>query len=608
MHISGEDAGRTATLSPPASPEITFPDGFYEEEREGADRFRWMQPKGNLAFAPSAEDRFLEFWVLSEFRDLTQHLTVSSGASQLGVPLVAGWMPVSVPVPPGAASVNLEVNKPFPAEYHPSDRRRLAVRIRALRLHGDADRHAALIRQHENARLNQQELLDGRTVLASTPPSLGIDLHGVCNVKPPCVYCEWDFSKDLEGDRAAVPFTRATLDEWGPFFDNSTTLINCSIGEPFMMPNLDELLDIFRRTGKTLQMTTNGQILTDRNIQRLLGLPIDLYVSLDAATPDTYAKLRNNTFNRLVANLRRLIAAKGGRGRLPYVHLVFMPMRCNIHELEAFVRLAAELNADRLVLRPLNFSDGAVLDWTRNGYHFEYQEELLPFDELVRASGRAFRLCRDLGVELADQMDFGGAMRDLFHVDFDAGGETAAPGGAVALEASSTSSAEPERVAAPAIEPQPPLAATPPSLGSERTPACLEPWKSLYILRRGVLPCCYGGEPLAPMEDYRAAWNSATLQAIRKTLLAGRFHDYCLRSPACPIVRKSEHAGLLPIGQRLLMRSRHLWWRLNQRAGNRPNEYLYFPIKRTVLRVNRAFTQPGYVRKHTRRLFGQWLG
>ena len=58
-----------------------------------------------------------------------------------------------------------------------------------MRLHADAERHAALVRQYENTRLNQQEVMAGRTALTSTPPSLGIDLHGVCNVKPPCVYC-----------------------------------------------------------------------------------------------------------------------------------------------------------------------------------------------------------------------------------------------------------------------------------------------------------------------------------------------------------------------------------------------------------------------------------
>jgi hypothetical protein len=457
-----------------------------------------------------------------------------------------------------------------------------------------------------------------------------------------------------------VPFTRETLREWGAFFDNSVTLINCSIGEPFMMKNLDELLEIFGRTGKALQMTTNGQILTERNIQKLLGLPIDLYVSLDAATPEMYARLRNNTFEKLLNNLRRLIAAKGGRGRMPYVHLVFMPMRCNLHELEDFVRLAADLEIDRLVLRPLNYSDSTTLDWERAGYRFDYRNELLPFDELVRASGRAARLSRRLGVELADQMDFGGSMRDLFQETYDAEAVRqptsdderqppdadrqprttfdsapdderpprttfdsapdderppqttldSAPDDELSRRTTFDSAPDDELAprttldSAPDDEPLPAL----PSLGGERTPACTEPWKSLYILRRGVLPCCYGGEPLAPMEEYRQTWNSPELQAIRRELLAGRFHSYCMRSPACPIVRKLEQANLLPLRQQALLRGQHVWLRFNRVVNDLPNRYFLFPIKRTGLRIHRAFTQPGYVAKHSRRLLGKYLG
>ena len=569
---------------------VRFAGGFHAEEREGALRFRWMAERAALEFEPEPRPRFLECWVLSEFRDLSQALRVSTDDATAGSPgqtyrLAAGWAPLSVEVPAGASRVELEASRLFPREHHPGDERMLAVRLRDVRLHADPERHAAIARQHENSVLNQQELLDGRTSLASTPPTLGIDMHGACNVKPPCVYCEWDVSKALEGDAVGVPFTRETLREWGPFFDNSASLINCSIGEPFMMKNLDELFDIFGRTGKALEMTTNGQILTDRNIQKLLGLPIDLYVSLDAATADTYAKLRNDTFEKLLANLRRLITAKGGRGRPPYVHLVFMPMRCNLAELEPFVRLAASLDADRMVLRPLNYSDNSTLEFDRAGHHFEYKNELLPFGELVRASARASRLARALGVDLADQMDFGGSMREMFRDELEPDAEVipSAPEGPPPSEQAAT----PEEPATGVTVAQPL-----PSLGGERMPACLEPWKSLYILRRGVLPCCYGGEPIAPMEEYGQAWNSPKMQAIRRELLAGRFHDYCLRSTACPIVRKSEQAKLLPPGQRVLMRARHLWWKLNRETGERPNRYVYLPIKRALKRL-RTPGRPG---------------
>ena len=544
--------------------EVTCSAGFHEEEREHGQPFRWMTEHGTLTFAAAPLERYLELWTLSEFHDLSQRLGVESGSNVEDFPLVHGWAPLSIVVGAGVDRIGLRASRVFPSAFHPDDQRALAIRVRSLRLHQDAERHSFVRRQQVNGTMNVREILESRTSLESTPPSLGIDLHGVCNVKPPCVYCEWDYSKELEGEHVETPFTRETLAEWGPFFDNAVHLVNCSIGEPFMMRNFDELLDVFGNTGKVLEMTTNGQILTERNIQKLLDRQIDLYISLDAATALTYSRLRNDTFDKILRNVRRLVAAKGGRGRFPHVFLVFMPMRCNVRELDDFVKLCADLQVDRMVLRPLNVSPASVLDWKRNGYRFSYQKELLPFDELVRVSGRAARLARDLGVELSDQMDFGGAMRDLFTEEFDSGATLATEDNPVA---------PPIRNPRSAIDVEPVT-----SLGGEHQPVCLEPWKSLYILRRGVMPCCYGHGPIAPMEEYRTAWNSPVMQSIRGELLKGRFHDYCLRSAACPIVRKHQAAHVLPAHQRLYLQARHWWGLLDRRLGGVPNR-LRRPLK-----------------------------
>jgi hypothetical protein len=109
-------------------------------------------------------------------------------------------------------------------------------------------------------------------------------------------------------------------------------------------------------------------------------------------------------------------------------------------------------------------------------------------------------------------------------------------------------------------------------------PICDEPWKSLYILRRGVYPCCYGGHELAPMDDYRAVWNSQILQDIRSELAAGRLHRYCRESPACPIVRKMAAAGELPAPRQPLSRLRRGWHRLDRALGGVPGR-LYRPWK-----------------------------
>ena len=60
-----------------------------------------------------------------------------------------------------------------------------------------------------------------------------------------------------------------------------------------------------------------------------------------------------------------------------------MPQRANVHEVDAFVELCARLRVDRLVLRPLNPSPGVNLVWERGGYHYDYQNEILPFEDLV---------------------------------------------------------------------------------------------------------------------------------------------------------------------------------------------------------------------------------
>jgi MoaA/NifB/PqqE/SkfB family radical SAM enzyme len=584
MYLKVIQPGATATPVFLATHEdVSFGAGFHDAEWEDGRPFRWMSRQGRLDFTESESERFLELWILSEFHDCLQQLTIEGTGSAEPYPLVHGWQPLSVVVPAHAAGLDLRASPEFPSALHAGDRRSLTIRLRDLRLHRDPARHRAVRRQYDNAVLNLREVHERRTTLASTPPSLGIDLHGACNVKPPCVYCEWDYSKDLEGDAAAVPFTREMLEEWGEFFDQSVHLVNCSIGEPFMMKNLDQLLDIFGNEGKVLEMTTNGQILTDSNIRKLLGRPIDLYISLDAATPSTYSRLRNNTFEKILANLGRLIAAKGGRGHFPHVYLVFMPMRCNAHELEAFLELAAGLGVDRAVLRPLNYSPSSSLSADRGGYRFEYQDELLPFKELIRLSALAARTARTLELPLSDQMDFGGSMREMF-------GES--------YESEESTSTDPEPVAARDLsdrsdrcdpidlldhsdpidpsdhsDPVDPSDRTDPSaptsLGGAAQPACLEPWKSLYILRRGVMPCCYGGAPIAPMEEYRQAWNSPLMQGIRQELLDGRFHDYCLRSSACPIVRKAQHARALPLRQRALMAARDLLSRADRRSGGR---------------------------------------
>lgn len=78
----------------------------------------------------------------------------------------------------------------------------------------------------------------------------------------------------------------------------------------------------------------------------------------------------------------------------------------------------------------------------------------------------------------------------------------------------------------------------PEALGGANLPLCREPWMSFYILRRGIIPCCYGFPVDEFITDYARVWNSPKLQEIRSYLAKGKLSPYCLKCLSCPIVQR----------------------------------------------------------------------
>ena len=94
--------------------------------------------------------------------------------------------------------------------------------------------------------------------------------------------------------------------------------------------------------------------------------------------------------------------------------------------------------------------------------------------------------------------------------------------------------------------------------------------------------CCYGGEPVAGFDDYREAWNGPAIVHIRASLAAGKFPQYCLNSPACPIVRKHQEAGDMPAHQRALLVVRRNWFAFERATENGWRYALAWPLRKGV--------------------------
>jgi MoaA/NifB/PqqE/SkfB family radical SAM enzyme len=130
-------------------------------------------------------------------------------------------------------------------------------------------------------------------------------------------------------------------------------------------------------------------------------------VSLDAGTAATYQKIRGFSFERVIGNLERFIAARRARGQTyPLLFLNMTMMRSNIEELDDFIRLAARLGADETLLWHLNhWSEDEMARYVveREGWVFDYAKEgLWNFPALSNGSIRqAIDLARELGVRLS---------------------------------------------------------------------------------------------------------------------------------------------------------------------------------------------------------------
>jgi hypothetical protein len=174
-------------------------------------------------------------------------------------------------------------------------------------------------------------------------------------------------------------------------------------------------------------------------------------------------------------------------------------MNSNRNEVRDFIALMRSVGVDRVKLMSLGREDCMDLDGRvqqRGAFSFNYDAEIIPITELDVIGNEAKRVADELGVNIyLDWKDF-------------------------------------------RINHGP----------SANVPLCSEPWKSLYVLNRGIFPCCFGRKPLArwserenrPTEQFvDEIFNGAALQEIRHSLANGVFPPYCLSTGSCPIVRQA---------------------------------------------------------------------
>jgi MoaA/NifB/PqqE/SkfB family radical SAM enzyme len=368
----------------------------------------------------------------------------------------------------------------------------------------------------ENAALNDRETREKKAVLRSRPYIFNIDLVGICNMTPPCSMClNWE--KDV-GPRHHKGLKLKDIERFGEHLQLAHEVINCGIGEPLLNRDLVSIVRLFHDWGKPFGFNSNGIALSPALTERLVPYfeILTIIFSLDAATAQTYAKVRGRFFDRVVENIahysaRRREAAPDGFASK--TGIVFMPMRCNRHETADFIRLGARLGVDMVELRALNL---IRKNWVvrRGDFIFNYHQEVLTPAELEEVRQEAVEVAAAEGIRLDCQYQ-----------------------------------ASPESTFSFFIPPQ----------YRDLGLRCVLPWRFILPYQNGMTaPCCFITDDIG---DWRKTgleklWNGPFMQKLRGQMATGNLPRLCRRFPSCPVVQAAlteenrlhpESAGALAV-------------------------------------------------------------
>lgn len=211
------------------------------------------------------------------------------------------------------------------------------------------------VQQHLDRNWNAWPWTHEYARLFCLPQYLNVNIvSGKCNLN--CRMCqgtndpkypeklEWMSAEDFECMLNAVPTIRSVTFSSG----NS---------DPLMHPEYDRIVEIARNHGVMIDYFTNGHLLNERRIEFMISSQVVnmINVSIDAATAETYRRIRRADFNHVIANVEALQAAKSKAGKqMPWLSLSFVAMADNIQELPAYVHLARRLGAMRVYVEALN--------------------------------------------------------------------------------------------------------------------------------------------------------------------------------------------------------------------------------------------------------------
>jgi MoaA/NifB/PqqE/SkfB family radical SAM enzyme len=195
-----------------------------------------------------------------------------------------------------------------------------------------------------------------RPVVWGLPYAYSIEPTGICNLK--CPECPTGRGLITRKISAINPEIYASvLDQ---ISGTASYLMLYLQGEPYINPNIFEMIGYASNLKIYTCISTNGHYLDKENAERTVVSGLDrLIISLDGTTNETYVQYRKGgSLQVVLTGIRNLVEArKKLRARHPYLILQFIVFRHNQHQINEFKMLAKSLGADAISIKTAQLYD-----------------------------------------------------------------------------------------------------------------------------------------------------------------------------------------------------------------------------------------------------------
>lgn len=194
--------------------------------------------------------------------------------------------------------------------------------------------------------------------LAPFPRYIEIEHTTICPYK--CIMCEHTYWKDQEERFMSFEEFKHIIDK----FPGLKWAHLTGEGASFINKDFLKMVEYTKEKKRgSLYMVDHFFDPKEEQLKKLIDLAIEgIYISLDAATKETYNKIRiGSDFDRVISNVKKFIELKKKmKARVPEISFRFIVMTVNVHEMPEYIDLIASLGDKKV------FGDGSRIDFVGN--------------------------------------------------------------------------------------------------------------------------------------------------------------------------------------------------------------------------------------------------